>query len=104
MGSPDSRSWCFHTCTGSSTAQGPCVSRAIDAHGVAFRYVHRVGTLNYHISRLNTRPACAPVNASPEPLQAPAHDSGPVWLAKPSPCDSLIRYTSPVFIGAFGRC
>jgi len=100
VGSPDSRPRCFRTCTGSSTAQGPCASRAIDAHDIAFRYVHSVGTLEYHISRLNTRPARTPVNASPEPSRVPAHDSGPVWLATPSPYDSLIRDTSPVFTGA----
>jgi hypothetical protein len=31
-----------------------------------------------------TRPACAPVNASPPPLQAPTHDSGSSWVATPS--------------------
>jgi len=48
------------------------------------------------LSRLNTRPAPSPVNASRPPLRAPAHDSGPVWVATPSPCDSFIHYTSPV--------
>ena len=33
------------------------------------------------ISRLNTRPARAPVNASPPPSRAPAHDSGSSWVA-----------------------
>jgi hypothetical protein len=32
-----------------------------------------------------------------------AHDSGPVWLATPSPYDSFIRYTSPV-LTAHGDC
>ena len=36
------------------------------------------------ISGLNTLPASSPVNASPTPLPVPAHDSGPVWLARPS--------------------
>ena len=48
------------------------------------------------LSRLNTRPARSPVNASRPPLRAAAHDSGPVWVATPSPYDSFIRYTSPV--------
>src|SRR5437867_4327516 len=48
------------------------------------------------ISRLNTRPALSPVNASPSPLRATTHDSGPVWVATPSPYDSFIRYTAPV--------
>ena len=32
-------------------------------------------------SRLDTRPARAPVNASPPPLRVAAHDSGPPWVA-----------------------
>jgi len=48
------------------------------------------------LSRLNTRPARPPVNASPSPLRAPAHDPGPVWVAGPSPYDSFIRNTPPV--------
>ena len=90
--------------TGSTTAQGPCASRAIDAHRVAFRHVHGVCTLDSRtISRLNTRPTRTPVNASPGPSRAPAHDSGPTWLAMPSSYDSFIHNTPPVFIGAFGR-
>jgi len=48
------------------------------------------------ISRLNTRPALPPVNASPPSSRTPTHDSGPVWVATPSPYDSFIRYTAPV--------
>src|SRR5712691_10757621 len=48
------------------------------------------------LSRLNTRPARPPVNVSPSPLRTPTHDSGPVWVAGPSPYDSFIRNTSPV--------
>ena len=48
------------------------------------------------LSRLNTRPARAPVNASTPPSQAAPHDSGSVWVASPSPYDSFIHYTSPV--------
>jgi hypothetical protein len=36
------------------------------------------------ISGLHTLPVHSPVNASPTPLPTPAHDSGPVWLARPS--------------------
>ncbi len=50
------------------------------------------------LSRLNTRPARTPVNAS----RTAAHDSGPVWAANPSPYDSFIRNTSPVSPGAQG--
>ena len=34
------------------------------------------------LSRLNTRPARAPVNASLLPLQAAVHDSGPAWVGR----------------------
>src|SRR5262249_17132156 len=44
------------------------------------------------LSRLYTRPARPPVNAS----RTAAHDSGPAWAANPSPYDSFIRNTSPV--------
>ncbi len=49
----------------------------------------------HNLSRLNTQPACTPVNASPKPSRAPTHDSGPVWAANPSPYGSFIRYSSP---------
>ena len=48
------------------------------------------------LSRLNTRPARTPVNASTPPSRATPHDSGPVWVANPSPYESFIHYTSPV--------
>jgi hypothetical protein len=54
------------------------------------------------LSRLNTRPARAPVNASTPPSQVAPHDSGSVWVANPSPYDSFIHYTSPVYPGAQG--
>ncbi len=44
----------------------------------------RVGTQDWPMSGRNTLPAPSPVNASPTPLPTPAHDSGPVWLARPS--------------------
>jgi len=104
VGSPGSRARCFRACSRSLTAQGPCLSRASDRPGVAFHLAHSVGTLNFNaISRLNTRPARAPVNASPPPCGRPTHDSGSVWVATPSPYDSFLRYTSPVLTGAFGQ-
>jgi hypothetical protein len=48
------------------------------------------------LSRLNTRPACTPVNASTLPSRAAPHDSGSAWVASPSPYDSFIHFTSPV--------
>src|SRR5216683_1462233 len=55
------------------------------------------------LSRLNTRPARTPVNASTLPLRATSHDSGPLWVASPSTCDSFIHNTSPVYPGAIGE-
>ena len=48
------------------------------------------------LTRLNTRPARSPVNASTPPLRAAPHDSGPMWVANPLSCDFCIHYTSPV--------
>ncbi|MBP1774900.1 MAG: hypothetical protein H6Q86_906 [candidate division NC10 bacterium] len=42
-------------------------------------------------TRLNTRPARTPVDASPRSSRTAAHDSGPARVATPSPCDSLIH-------------
>src|SRR6266851_670531 len=48
------------------------------------------------LTRLNTRPARSPVNASTLPLRAAPHDSGPMWVADPLSYDFCIHYTSPV--------
>ena len=53
-----------------------------------------------HAWRLDTRPARTPVNASPPPSRATAHDSGPPWVASPSTYDSSIHNTLPVCAGA----
>ena len=64
-------------------------------------YLHGVGTPEWSkLSRLDTRPARTPVNASPRTLRPVAHDSGPVWVATPSPYETSIRNTSPVLTGA----
>ena len=52
------------------------------------------------LSRLNTLPALAPVNASPSPLRAPPHDSRSLWLARPLTYDSFIHCNLPVYPGA----
>ena len=52
------------------------------------------------ISRLNTWPIRTPVNASPVPLRTPMHDSEPVRIANPSPYETFIHNTLPVFTGA----
>jgi len=79
----------------SPTAQSPNVSRATDTHGIAFRMTHGVGTLEFtSISRLNTWPILTPVNASAMALLPPPHDSGPVWVATPSPYGTWLRLSS----------
>ena len=65
--------------------------------------INSVGVPEGLISELNGWPACTPVNASPVALRRPTHDSGPVWLARPSPCDSFIHNSLPVFTGATNR-
>ena len=59
-----------------------------------------VGTPVAIISQLNTRPACAPVNASMAASRLAMHDSGSGWFAKPFLCDSSIHYSTPVYPGA----
>src|SRR6202035_1028426 len=48
------------------------------------------------LTRLNTRPARSPANASTPPSRAAPHDSGPMWVATSHSCDFFIHYTSPV--------
>src|SRR6266478_6189099 len=55
------------------------------------------------LTRLNTRPARSPVNASTLLLRAAPHDSGPMWVATSHSYDFCIHYTSPVLTGAQGE-
>jgi hypothetical protein len=48
------------------------------------------------LTRLNTRPAPSPVNASMSPSRAAPHDLGPLWFANPSTYETFIHNTSPV--------
>jgi len=57
------------------------VRRVIDTLGVAFRSWDGVGTPISRISRLNTRPTCAPTNAWHPASRQTAHGSGSVWFA-----------------------
>ena len=61
--------------------------------------LNSVGVLNWSISQLNTWPVCTPVNASSVTSRAPTHDSGPVWLARPSLYGSFIHNSLPVLTG-----
>ena|ERR1700730_1872517 len=60
----------------SLTTPGPPGARAAaDApEYVAFHHMHGVGTQNRKLSRLNAWPTRTPVNASPRPSRATAHD------------------------------
>src|SRR5262245_37586795 len=58
--------------------------RALSSGHVAFLLVDGVGTQDETLSRLNGWPMHSPVNASPRPSRATAHDSGPMWFATPS--------------------
>lgn len=55
-----------------------------------------VGTPVAIISQLNTRPTCAPVNASMAALRLVTHDSRPGWIATPFLYDSFIHNSTPV--------
>jgi len=54
------------------------------------------------LTRLNTRPARSPGNASTPPLREAPHDSGPMWVANSHSYDFCIHSTSPVLAGAQG--
>src|SRR5713226_10172251 len=62
---------------GSLTTPGRPGARDDAPECVAFRHLHGVGTQNRNLSRLNGWPMRPPVNASPKPSRATAHDSGP---------------------------
>jgi hypothetical protein len=50
----------------------------------------------YKLSRLNGWPMRTPVNASPRPSRATAHDSGPMCIATPSSQGTCTLYSLPV--------
>jgi hypothetical protein len=60
----------------------------------------RVGTPILMLWGFNTQPARTPVNASTASLRTPPHDSGPMWLARPSSYDSFIHNILPASAGA----
>src|SRR5262245_38287824 len=70
--------------------------RAVAPEHVAFHHMHGVGTQDKTLSRLNGWPMRSPVNASPRPSRATAHDSGPMWFAKPSSQGTCTLYSLPV--------
>jgi len=81
--------------------QAPLYLAILGTVSVAFGSGNSLGTWELNsISRLNTRPTWAPVNASGTSLRACPHDSGSSWVASPSRCEFLLRYTMPVYPGA----
>lgn len=62
--------------------------------------LNSVGSLGSKISRLDTSPARAPVNASPAASRPPVHDSGTPRIATPSVWGSCILSFLPVYPGA----
>jgi hypothetical protein len=62
--------------------------------------VESLGIPDECISGFNGQPARTPVNASSASLRMHPHDSGPVWLATPSPYGTFIHNTSPALAGA----
>src|SRR6202158_3697376 len=86
---------------GVSARAGPCCISRYRCNGYSLPLTSTASASRRKVvSRLNTQPARAPVNASMPPSQAAPHDSGPVWVASPSPYDSFIHDTSPVYPGA----
>jgi hypothetical protein len=81
---------------GSLTTPGRPGARADAPECVAFHHMHAVGTQNRKLSRLNGWPMRTPVNASPTPSRATAHDSGPMWIATPSSQGTCTLYFLPV--------
>ena len=81
---------------GSLTTPGRPGARDDAPECVAFRHLHGVGTQNRNLSRLNGWPMRPPVNASPRPSRATAHDSGPMWIATPSSQETCTLYSLPV--------
>ena len=85
---------------------GGVCDRAESVHIWLWRYVQcclptfstasALRTVMQELTRLNTRPACSPVNASDMSLPTYPHDSGPMWLATPSPYRTSTCYSSPV--------
>ena len=51
-----------------------------------------VGTLKYGPFAAQYPARMPPVNASPRPLRATTHDSGPMWFATPSSCETFTHY------------
>src|SRR5262245_59387999 len=100
-GPPGSRAWSFPTCLGSLTPRCRRTARACRCPScclphIKTRSAHRSG--DFGALYLACVYPCQTLRAS---LRMQAHDSGPRWCATPFLCGSLIRYSLPVYPGAF---
>jgi len=85
QGPPGSRAKCFRACTGSGTARGSVLASPMRQARCGLRHISTASaprtTRGFRhgacITRLNTRPARTPVNASPTPSRECTHDSEP---------------------------
>jgi hypothetical protein len=80
----------------------PCVLGVCDRAGLRYALLYRrircclppaptaSASRRMCLSRLNTRPARSPVNASTPPLRAAPHDSGPVWITVPCEVEATL--------------
>jgi hypothetical protein len=89
---------------GSLTTPGRPGARDDAPRRIAFHDLHGVGTQNRNLSRLNGWPMRPPVNASPKPSRATAHDSGATWVATPSSQWTFTTYSLPVSRRTHSRC
>ena len=97
-GSLNFRTRCVPTCQGHRPRRTPAkLAMALDRM-LPSALCQGVGVLKLGVFRGSiTWPVVPPVNASYPALRPCPHDSEPVWLARPSPYDSFIRYISTAF-------
>jgi hypothetical protein len=104
VGSPGSRARCFRACAGSQTAGGPVAPRDLGTHQFCLSPASTTSAprtarcCGNDLSRLDGGPARSPVKASRARSPTPMHDSGPVWVAIPSPYGSI-----PLHLAGFDR-
>jgi hypothetical protein len=101
VGPPGSRARSFHTCRGlrPRRVQHVLAISHLLVLPSAFRY--GVGTLIFENYAAQYRTRMCPYQCFTSSLATGhAHDSGPVWVAGPSPYGSFIRTSTPVYPGA----
>ena len=96
MGSPGSRAEDLRTCAGSQTTRDRVVSCVTKTTHVAFREYRLRRHPEVFPFAAQYLARTSPVNASPSSSRTPPHDSGPMWLARPSSHGTCIHYPLPV--------